>query len=203
MFLLFCVLIMSQVTVTTTTPPVTVLCSGALLITIDSYTGSHFCGPDNIRSAWCGSATTVDSEEHSEGFCWPHCYAAARTISVLDTCSGICKLCHGSSSGKFLFQSWASYWFLMSCAGVCYGTCFLLSGSHIAAMFTNGGSTTGVLQHCNPLKFTLSKHMCFLVMVCGPWQEYSWVAAPTTASSRETFLLLFSAVPSQSIHMVR
>ena len=28
--------------------------------------------------------------------------------------------------------------------GVCYGVCFLLSGSHVAAMLTNGSLTFGV-----------------------------------------------------------
>ena len=37
-----------------TTPPVTAVCSGTLLITIDSYASSHFCGPDNamVRMMW-------------------------------------------------------------------------------------------------------------------------------------------------------
>ena len=63
--------IISQVTLTTsttTTPPVTVVCSRALLITM-TYIGSHLCGPNNIRSEWYGSATTVDSKGHNEGFC--------------------------------------------------------------------------------------------------------------------------------------
>ena len=33
---------------------------------------------------------------------------------------------------------------LMSCLSVCYGVHFLLSGSHVAAMFINGGLTNGV-----------------------------------------------------------
>ena len=43
-----CVLILSQVTITTTTPPVTVACSRASLI---------------IRSAGCGFTATVDSRD--------------------------------------------------------------------------------------------------------------------------------------------
>ena len=33
----------------------------------DGYAGSLICGPDEIRSAGCGSAATVDSDGHSEG----------------------------------------------------------------------------------------------------------------------------------------
>ena len=136
-----CVLIVSQVTVTT--PPVTVVCSGAMPIHYDGYDSFHLCGPDNIRSAWCGSATTVDSEETMMG-------SISLTIMTQQQQpqsqmpSGICQLCHWSSIGKYLFQSWASHCFLMSCVGFCYGVCFLLSGSHVTAVFTNWGSTIGV-----------------------------------------------------------
>ena len=63
----------------------------------------------NIGSTWCGSSTTTDAKEHKR-CCWPyHCAAAA--TSVPDASSGIYQLSHGSSTGKFLFQSLASYWF--------------------------------------------------------------------------------------------
>ena len=52
----------------TTTPPVKVLCFGASSITT-YYNGSHHCGPSSIGSAWCGSATTTNPEEHNEEFC--------------------------------------------------------------------------------------------------------------------------------------
>ena len=87
------------------------------------------------------------------GFCWLHfCigiwnwHCCSKNMSVIDAYASIFQLCHGSSEGEFLFQSWPSHWFLMSCVYVCYGVCFLLSGSDQAAMFTSGGSTIGI---CN------------------------------------------------------
>ena len=61
-------LIMSQVTVTTTaiTPYGTVVCSGAMLITMIAMLAS-ISGPEIIRSAWCVSATTFDSKGYNEG----------------------------------------------------------------------------------------------------------------------------------------
>ena len=106
---------------------------------------SHIRRSDNIRSAWCGSATKFDSQGHYKGLSWHHHYDAA-TASVPNAFSGICQIYHESSAGKFLFKSWASHQFLILCVGVCYRVCFLVSGSHVAAMFTNGNSTIGT---CN------------------------------------------------------
>ena len=52
------------------------------------YNGSHLCGPNNIGSTWCDTATTADPKRHNEWFCRPHHYAAARTTSVQDAFSG-------------------------------------------------------------------------------------------------------------------
>ena len=65
------------------------------------YNGSHLCGPCSIRSAWCGSATTIYLKEHNKGFFWPHPCATAATTTVTDVLLGICQLCHGFSSGEF------------------------------------------------------------------------------------------------------
>ena len=75
---------MSQVTVTTTTstPPVTVVCSRTMLIKTTATLAP--CGPDNFRLVGCGSTTIVDSWAHNEAFCWPHHYTAATTTSVPD-----------------------------------------------------------------------------------------------------------------------
>ena len=57
----------------------------------------------NIRSACCGSAATADTKALWR-CCWPvHC--ATATSSISDASSGLCQLCHGSSTGRFLFQS--------------------------------------------------------------------------------------------------
>ena len=176
---------MSQVTVPTSTTFICnccILCSNAHYY--DGNTGSHLFWPNEIRSAWCGSAATVDSEGHNVGFCWPHHCDATTTTSVPDAFSGICQLCHGSSAGEFLFQNWPFHLFLMSYVGVCHGVCFLPSGSHVAAMFTNGGSTFGV---CN-IAILWSIHLA-----CdGLWPTpgVHWVTASPTVLSRESFILL-------------
>ena len=65
---------------------------------IDDH-GSLFDGDSyNVGSAWCGSATTPDIKR----FC------ATAATSIFDASSGLCQLCHGFSTGRFLFQSWAS-----------------------------------------------------------------------------------------------
>ena len=50
MFFLQCILIMPCAIVTTTTPPVTVVCSGATLITMTFMLAQTFFGQDNIES---------------------------------------------------------------------------------------------------------------------------------------------------------
>ena len=112
-------LIMPQVTVTTTTPLVMVVCSRAMPISTMITLGPTSVG--QTTSAWYGSATKVDSKRHNEGFCWPHLYATALKTSVPDALSGICQLCHGSSTCKFFFQNWTSHRILMSCVGFCCG----------------------------------------------------------------------------------
>ena len=123
-----------------------------------------------IRLARCGSATTVDSERHSEWFCWPHKYVAATTTSVLDAFSGIC---HGSSTGKFLSLELRLPTILMSCVGICFGVSFLLSGSHVVSISICRGSA---IVDCNITAFCVypcQAYMCLLVMVCGPHQEWT------------------------------
>ena len=44
---------------------------------------------------------------------------------------------------SFVFQNWASHWFMLY-VGFYYGVSFLLSGSHVAAMFTSWGSNSRV-----------------------------------------------------------
>ena len=50
------------------------------------------------------SATTTDAKGHKRCL-FSLATVAAAAASVLDPSSGPCQLCHGSSSGKFLFQS--------------------------------------------------------------------------------------------------
>ena len=45
---------------------------------------------------------------------WPH-HCATTTASVPDAFSGLCQQCSGSSTGEFLFWSWASHQFVYIC----------------------------------------------------------------------------------------
>ena len=75
--------IMSQLTITITTKTLPMTCVlWSIPHHLDDYTCSQLCGPDNIRSARCGSGTTVYSEGHSEGCCWPPVCATATRTSV-------------------------------------------------------------------------------------------------------------------------
>ena len=93
---------------------------------ISSLSGYH--GPlldgasSNIRLAWCGSATTTDTKALWK-CCWP-CHCAAAATSISDASSGLCHLCHGSSTGRFLFLSWASHHFICLVSFLVYAFCF-------------------------------------------------------------------------------
>ena len=107
----------------------------------DCYNGFHLCGLGSTGSAWCCSATTVDTKGHNGGFCWPcHCSTTATTSAF----SGIYHLCHESYQVSFLFQSWSFHWCIMLYVSACNGVCFLFWGYHVAAIFTNEGSTVGI-----------------------------------------------------------
>ena len=108
----------------------------------DHYTCSHLCGPDNTWPARCGSAT-----------------------SVPDTFLGIWHLCHWFFACNLIYQSQASQWFIMSWVGGCCGVCFMLWGSHVAAMFTYVGSTIRVCNTAFPQRLCLTN-------ICASWWCY-------------------------------
>ena len=78
----------------------------------------------------------------------------------------------------------------------------LLSGSHVAAMLTSGGSLLGFCNTTTVLEDTFGRHIYILVMVCGPHQEYTEVSAPSTALSRGGFMLLIQLFLSHFTYMV-
>ena len=71
------------------------------VISVISVSGSF---PDRVSSKpWCGSTTTLDAEELWR-WSWLHfCVTAAN--SIFNASSGLCQLCYGFSTGRFLFQS--------------------------------------------------------------------------------------------------
>ena len=78
---------------------------------------------------------------------------------------------------SFLFQSRAFNQFILSCVGICYGVCFLLTDSLLAAGFTNGGST---IWACNTKTLqSISRPMYLPDMVHGTHQECNeWLLLP-------------------------
>ena len=138
----------------------------------DSYSCCHLYGPDNIRSARCGSAATVDSEGCYEGFSWPHQYAAATTTSILDALRHMATMGPPHLGFSFrvepptiLMSCWCLLWVLL---------CMLFS-----CLFNIRGLNHWGLQHCSPSGFTLGKHISLLVMVCGTCQEcIEWLLCP-------------------------
>ena len=77
--------------------------------------------------------------------------------------------------------------------GACYGVCFLLSGSHVAAMLTNGGSTIGVHDMTTLWSIPLGG-ICTLCDGLWPTPRLHLVVAPSTALSRG-YHASHSAVP--------
>ena len=80
--------------------------SGVFWVVIGFISG---CGsfPDrvscNIGSACSGSTTTLDAERLWRCY-WP-CLCVTTATSIFDASSGLCHLCYGFSTGRFLFQS--------------------------------------------------------------------------------------------------
>ena len=197
------VFIMSQVsaTMSTTTTPTCNCCMFQYFVPPhDCYHGPHVDGAtSNIVSAWCGAATTVDTEEHKT-CCWP-CHCATAATWVPNASSGLCKLCHEYFTGKFLFKSWAShqfhymYWYLFCCMLSAFR---YHAGCHIHQWELNLWD----LHHCNLLEHTHGRHMYSLVMVIGPCQECTEWLLPLLLWVGESLLLLSQLCSSHSNYMV-
>ena len=71
------------------------------------FISDHGSYPDgascNIGSVGSGSTTTLDAKRLWRCY-WP-CLCATAATSIFDASSGLCQLCYGFSTGKFLFQS--------------------------------------------------------------------------------------------------
>ena len=71
------------------------------VISVISVSGSF---PNRVsRKPWCGSTTTLDAEELWK-CSWLH-FCGAAAYSIFNASSGLCQLCYGFSTGRFLFQS--------------------------------------------------------------------------------------------------
>ena len=107
----------------------------------NGYACFHLCGSHNIRSARCGSAITAACEDILRVLLASQIYHNNNVFSLRCLLRHITNM-HEVLTGKYHFQSWTSKQFHMSCVGVC----FILLGSHVALVFTCGGST---IQICN------------------------------------------------------
>ena len=142
---LLCVLSMSQVAMSTTSTTLseTVVCSGALLITTTVMLAPTSVGLITLdqqdvvlllqlipRDMMRGSAglTNVPQLQQPQSQMPSQAYA---NYAMGQVC-------------KFLLKNRASHQLLCHMFCVCYGVCFLLSGSHVTAMLTYGASTIGV-----------------------------------------------------------
>ena len=92
---------------------------------------------------------------------WP-CLCATAATSIFNASSSLCQLCHGFSTGRFLFQSWASHSFVYYMFRVCSGVCFLLSGAMLDVIFTPGDSTIGVCTIATPWSLPMAG-------ICATW----------------------------------
>ena len=71
------------------------------VISVTSDSGSF---PDRVSSKpWHGSTTTLDTEGLWR--CSWLCFCATAANSIFNASSGLCQLCYGFSTGRFLFQS--------------------------------------------------------------------------------------------------
>ena len=143
-------------TTDTSTPPVTVVCCNA-----SSTSANVMMGPTSMGLPTLG--------QHDLILLPQFILRDTTTTSVPDTISGLCQLWHGFSTGKYLFQSQVSHQFIFHTysiyVGVCYGVYFLLSGSLVAALFTNRDSTNWVC-------ITISHQSICLAGICTSWCRF-------------------------------
>ena len=149
-------------TTTTTTLPVTLGYSRASLITTTVKMAFTYVGQTTSGKHDVVLLPQLIPRDTMGGFCCLQHYATAMTTSVPDAFSGISQLCHESSSGAFSLSELSLPQILMLHAIVYYGVCFLLSGSHVAPMFTNENSTIGVYN-------TATLQSIPLAGICPSW----------------------------------
>ena len=145
------------------------LCTTVLCLSLQLLLWLHFDGAtSNIGLAYCCSASTADAEGH-RWCCWPcHCVTA---VTLVSDASGISQLCHGFSTCKYIFQSWVSHWFPYICW--CLFWCMLSAlRCHAWCHIHQSGFNHWGLHCCSPSEHNHDRHMCILVTVIGPCQEY-------------------------------
>ena len=155
----------------TTAPPyITVAYSDA------SSTTTTVCCSDH--HGLTAAATTTDPKGHNDG-----CFGLATVLLQLPqpqiSYKDYASYAMGPLQVSFHFQSWASHWCLH--VGICYGVLFLLSGSNVVTIFTNGGLNHWDLHHCNLLEYIFVPPGAGLWPMLHCFEEGEPHATPTPA----------------------
>ena len=135
---------MSQVTATTTTPLMTVVCSRAFPISTTVKMALTFVGLEPLgQHDVVLPPQLILTEKMKDSIrittVLPQQQPQSQKPSQVNCAMGPPQVCS-------TFQSWSSYQFIRLFVGASHGVCFLISGSHVDEMLSTGGSITGV---CN------------------------------------------------------
>ena len=119
MFFLCSLFLISQFTATITTPPVTVVCSGAspitMAVTMAPPLGIAASGQHDV---------VLPPQLILSGLLRCSINLTTATTSVLDAFSSLCQLCNWSSPSKFSLSELSLHEFIVLYVGACYGICF-------------------------------------------------------------------------------
>ena len=170
---------MSPVTVTTTTTPETVVCSGLMAITMTvtlvsiSVEQTTLVQHDVVLLPQMILRETVGSSAGLTTMPWKQ-----QPQSQM-SCQDYANYSMVPPQLSFSFRVEPSTDFLCHVLVSVVVFTFFVQFPIQATIFTNRGTTIGDLQHCIPLDVNLCRHICLLVMVFGPHQEFTeWVALP-------------------------
>ena len=106
-----------------------------------------FCHHPNAKMLWRCS--------------WP-CLCTTAATSIFNASSGLCQLCHGFSTDRFLFQSWASHHLYIICLVSVLVSAFYFQVPCWMPLFTSGGSAIGVCTTATPWSLSVAG-------ICATW----------------------------------
>ena len=166
------------------------------VISFTGYHGSLFNGASyNIGSALCGSATTIDTKMSWKCY-WP-CLCATAATSIFDASSGLCQLCHGFSTGRFLFKvELPTILYIICLVSVLVSAfCFL-----VPCWMQYSALEVPLLGFAplQPLGGYLWQAYVQLINGHQPTLTMHWVVAPSTALSKKEPSATQSAIPQPS-----
>ena len=181
---------MSEVTVTTTTitAPVTVVCLSGPSITVTVTMASMLVGLTTFGEDNMVLLPQLIQRETMRGSVGLNTAAATTT--------GMCQLCHGSTGEVFLGAFHQIICFMLVSV-LLFVFCFKVWLSCLPV----GAQPLGFLSLQS---FRIYPWQAYLPPGYGPWpmQGVHWVAAPPTALSRGSFMLLIKLSLSHSIHIL-